>query len=158
MWRVDDCFIHGCVFVIGCVDRMCQLFFLECFLWSFSSGLFWVLFNIFFVRTLDQRFASSKKPSAGRASEGGNLCWPAAKTQFYFCQIWQLSQPISHKDQFHATFSLRVRAVVSLLQSVNIQYQRQPDIKVHKQNRQFRYCNIDTLHINVCRDTFYFRR
>ena len=34
MWRVDDCFIHGCVFCIGCVDRMCQLFLSECVIFS----------------------------------------------------------------------------------------------------------------------------
>ena len=31
MWRVDDCFIRGCL-VIGCVDPMCQSLFSECVL------------------------------------------------------------------------------------------------------------------------------
>ena len=29
MWRVNDCLIHGCVFCIGCVDRISESFLSE---------------------------------------------------------------------------------------------------------------------------------
>ena len=38
--EVDDCFIHGCSFVIACVDLMCQLFLSECVFLIFNHS-FW---------------------------------------------------------------------------------------------------------------------